>query len=595
MKPVLVFDGECGFCRDWVERWRARTGDRVDYVPLQQPGVLQRLGIPRSDALRSVQLVTPDGNRFGAADAVFRTVEYAPELRHVARFGRLPLLRTIANFVYRQIAIRRGLAASVDRLLVGKTTRPPDSRLVRNAFMRALGGVYLIAFASLGRQVKGLYGRRGIEPIDDFLQFLRKRVSKRERLTQYPTVFWLDSSDAALVRACRAGEVGGALMMLGIAPRTTAAVLWLLYLSFVSVGRDFLAFQWDVLLLENGLHALVLAPSRNNERPPWAAVALMRLLAFRLQFESGHCKLASGDKMWRSGDACCVHFETQPLPTRGGWYAHQAPRQMKRATTYAVLALELGAPWLALLPRRLRHTSFALLVGLQILIAATGNYGFFNLLTIVDNLWFLDDAVLARTAERGRQTPRWRRLAITLAALPIAAISISRLVSRVFRRGRIPKPVRTLEDRLSPLRSVSSYGLFAVMTTERPEIVIEGSDDAVTWREYGFRYKPGDLKRPPRWAAPHQPRLDWQMWFAALGPAPSWFYQLLERLLEGAPDVLALFEHNPFPDHAPKYVRALLYDYHFTDRATQRREGTWWRRDLLGAYVPIVELADRRR
>jgi hypothetical protein len=159
----------------------------------------------------------------------------------------------------------------------------------------------------------------------------------------------------------------------------------------------------------------------------------------------------------------------------------------------------------------------------------------------------------------------------------------------------MPRQIAKLDDSLSPVRSVNSYGLFAVMTTDRPEIVIEGSDDAVTWREYGFRYKPGDLKRPPRWAAPHQPRLDWQMWFAALGPAPSWFYQLLERLLEGTPEVLALFERNPFPDHPPKYVRAMLYDYHFTDRTTQRRDGTWWRRELLGAYVPIVELAHTSR
>jgi hypothetical protein len=91
------------------------------------------------------------------------------------------------------------------------------------------------------------------------------------------------------------------------------------------------------------------------------------------------------------------------------------------------------------------------------------------------------------------------------------------------------------------------------------------------------------------------PRLDWQMWFAALGPAPPWFFHFLLRVLEGSPDVLALFEHDPFGGKAPKYVRALLYDYHFTDLATRRKTGAWWRRELLGTYVIPIELDDLRR
>ena len=469
-----------------------------------------------------------------------------------------------------------------------------DSRLVRGVFFRALGGVYVVAFSSLAAQVKGLYGERGIRPIGGFLEAVRQALPGRERLRAVPTIFWLDASDATLVRACRAGQLGGALLMLGVAPRTTSATLWLLYLSFVSTGRDFLSFQWDTLLLENGLHAIVIAPSSRTERPPRSAIALMRWLAFRLQFESGHCKLASHDRTWRTGDACCVHFETQPLPTRIGWYAHQAPRWLKRAATFTTLAIELGAPWLAFAPRRLRRTAFRVLAGLQVLIAATGNYGFFNLLTLVDDLWLLDDASFTRRAAHARRgtRPGWAsRLLTALAGLPIAALSASLLASRLWSRARIPRALARLHDAVAPARSVNPYGLFAVMTTDRPEIVIEGSDDGVTWRAYELRYKPGDLHRAPRWAAPHQPRLDWQMWFAALGPAPAWFRHLLQRLLEGSRDVLALFETNPFPDHPPKYVRALLYDYHMTDRATLRRTGAWWRRELLGAYVHPVELA----
>lgn len=486
---------------------------------------------------------------------------------------------------------------------------------LRDVFVRALGGVYLIAFASLDVQLRGLFGSRGILPIADLLARVRAHIpQRRERLRRFPTLFWLGTSDQTLVRACRAGEVGAALLLLGRAPRTLSAALWALYLSFVSVGRELLSFQWDALLLENGLHAMIVAPTggtraARRSRTPLAARLVMRWLAFRLQFESGHCKLASRDPTWRNGDACVVHFETQPLPTRIGWHAHQLPRPVKRATTYAVLAIELAAPFLAFAPRRLRRIGFATLTSLQLLIAATGNYGFFNLLTIVDDLWLLDDPRSATSHRdrrrdgrrgshrRGRHVPLphapwWSELATSVASLPIFALSLAVLAVRVFPRTRLPESVERAYDATSRLRSINPYGLFAVMTTERPEIIIEGSNDAVTWREYRFRYKPDALDRAPRWAAPHQPRLDWQLWFAALSPAPPWFAHLLHRLLEGSPDVLALFAGNPFPEQPPKYVRALLYEYHFTDRATRRRTGAWWRRELLGMYVPPVELRD---
>jgi predicted DCC family thiol-disulfide oxidoreductase YuxK len=574
--PVLVYDGACEFCLRWVRRWQARTGDRVTYVP--------------SRGLESVQLVTAGGEHHRGADAVFRTLAHAPELCTVARIGRFPVLRRIAQAVYAAIAAHRQGAGRIDRWLFGTDTTPSESRIVRDLYMRGLGAVYFVAFASLGAQVKGLYGRRGIRPIAEYLDALRERLAPRERMWRVPTIFWFDASDAALVRACRAGQAAAVMLMLGIAPRAMALVLWLLYLSFVSVGRELLAFQWDGLLLENGLHAIAIAPSKRGERPPWSTVALMRWLAFRLQFESGHCKLASRDRAWRSGAACCVHFETQPLPTRIGWHAHQAPRSLKRAATYAAVAIELVVPWLAFAPRRLRRSAFALLTGLQLLIAATGNYGFFNLLTIVDDLWLLDDAVLAPAAQRGPRARWWQRLASALAAIPIVAVSSSLLIERLFSRARTPRILARIREALAPLRSIHPYGLFAVMTMDRPEIVIEGSDDGVTWRPYELRYKPGDLQRAPRWAAPHQPRLDWQMWFAALGPAPPWFLHLLHRLLEGSPDVLALLAHDPFSGRAPKYVRALLYDYHMTDRETRRRSGAWWRRELLGTYVPAISI-----
>jgi hypothetical protein len=322
----------------------------------------------------------------------------------------------------------------------------------------------------------------------------------------------------------------------------------------------------------------------------------MRGLVFRLYFESGLCKIASGDPTWRDGTACSYHFATQPLPTRLGWYAHNLPRRFQRLSTYVVLALELGAPFLTFAPRRLRRASFAALTGLQLLIAATGNYGFFNLLTIVDSAWLLDDEPIARVLRRHppptRRAPWWRRFPVAVATFSLMALSAFELVSRVRRRSiRLPRLLGRLHRVAAVLRAVNSYGLFAVMTTKRPEIVIEGSMDGVDWREYQFRYKPVDVHKPPRFVAPHQPRLDWQMWFAALGRPQVWFANLLVRLLEGSRDVLALFDGNPFPDATPTYVRALLYEYRMADRATRRRTGAWWEREVIGLYIPPARLA----
>ena len=155
-----------------------------------------------------------------------------------------------------------------------------------------------------------------------------------------------------------------------------------------------------------------------------------------------------------------------------------------------------------------------------------------------------------------------------------------------------PAPLLTLYRWQEPFRLVNSYGLFAVMTTARPELIIEGSADGTQWQPYEFKYKPGDMRRRPRFVAPHQPRVDWQMWFAALGRYEDnpWLLQCCRRLLEGSPAVLALFAHNPFPDAPPRYVRVLVYDYHFTDRATKRAQRAWWRRELKGLYCPVLSL-----
>jgi hypothetical protein len=456
------------------------------------------------------------------------------------------------------------------------------TRLVRSLFWKAFGATYFIAFTSLRAQVLGLYGERGILPVKDFLEHTKRR---RRR----PSLLWLDASDGGLVRLCELGQTCAVLLGAGVAPRLMTAALWAIYLSFVSVGREFLAYQWDALLLESSPCA-ILAAARDDEDTPWPAVLLMRWLVFRLYFESGLSKLASHDPTWRDCTACAHHYQTQPLPTPWSWNSHQLPKVIHRLSTLLTLAIECGAPVLAFAPRRPRRLGFAILTSLQLLIAATGNYGFFNLLTGALGLWLLDDQVLSRKPARLRRAPWWRRWASFAAGLPLAALTSTSFLFRFKLIGKLPRPIVRLHQIAAPFHSANSYGLFAVMTTRRPEIVIEGSNDGIHWREYQLRYKPGATNRSPRFVAPHQPRLDWQMWFAALGPPPAWFESFLLRLLQGSPEVLRLLGSNPFPDRPPLMVRALLYDYAFTDRETRKRTGAWWQRQLLGLYFPPCSL-----
>jgi predicted DCC family thiol-disulfide oxidoreductase YuxK len=590
VRPLLLYDGDCAFCRRWVERWQARTADAVVYRPSRR-------------ARRAVQLIDSDGKRSQGAEAVFRALSHAPRLRLVAAIGRWPVVRWLAGRAYRFIAAHRTSAARIDRLLFGRSTAAPTRRVVRWLFLRCLGGVYLIAFTSLRAQVLGLYGSRGIEPIAPLLSGLRARAG-RDAYHIAPTLLWLGSSDRDLVRFCAAGQLCAAALLLDVAPRATLAALWALYLSFVSVGRDFLSFQWDVLLLETGAHAMLAsAPMAGRERagePPWLGALLMRWLVFRLHFQSGLVKLRSRDRSWRRCTACAYHYRTQPLPTRAGWYASQLPRPIQRLSTAATLAIELGAPPLVFAPRRLRKAALSALTGLQLLIAVTGNYAFFNLLTIALGLWVLDDSSVGRLrrvaglrARRRRPAKPWLRIPLQVAHTALAAL-VAIVSAATFTRRASNRPLARAAARLSelvePVRSINPYGLFAVMTTDRPEIVVEGSDDARAWREYRFRYKPSRPEDPPRWVAPHQPRLDWQMWFAALGAPPAWFTAFVARLLQGSPDVLGLLADNPFPDHPPRYVRALLYDYRMTGRETRRRTGAWWQRRLIGTYFPASSL-----
>jgi lipase maturation factor 1 len=550
-----------------------------------------------------MQLIEPSGAVSQGAGAVFRMLRYSPRrgTRLGARLGLLPGVRRAAEGVYRFIAKHRSAASRVDQLLLGRRyVGPPEHRLVRWLFLRLTGGIFLIAFTSLGRQVLGLYGSRGISPMREMMGSERLREMGAERFRLIPSVFWLGASDEALVRGVRVGQLLALALMFNVAPRPSALLLWSLYLSYVSAGREFLSFQWDALLLEMAPLAVLTAPrglrpGLGREAPSKWEVALFRMLVFRLYLGSGVSKLQSGDRTWRELTACNHYYETAPLPTRGGWYAHQLPPRVQKFSTAATLVLETAAPFLVFAPRRPRQLAFALFSALQGAIIATGNYGFFNVQSLVLGLWLLDDEALARVLPLGSEKPAcrrplWRSLLKGLPAVPILALGAREMLGRFELARWKPGFLERLAGQARPLRVVNSYGLFSVMTVRRPEIAIEGSEDGEHWREYVFRYKVSRLDQAPRQVAPHQPRLDWQMWFAALGSPPGWFLSLMVRLMEGSPDVLGLFAENPFPEHPPRYMRAVLYDYRMTGLATRRSTGAWWMRERIGLYVPPLTL-----
>jgi hypothetical protein len=461
-------------------------------------------------------------------------------------------------------------------------------------FLRGLGLVYLAAFVSLAVQIRGLVGSAGVLPLEAYLGALLDHFGGRAYFVA-PTLFWLNPSDTALVAGAWAGVVLALLVVAGVIVRPALIGLFVLYLTFTHAGQDFMAFQWDALLLEAGFLAIFLTGGSR------IVVWLYRWLVFRYLFMAGAAKLTSGDATWRNLTALDYHFWTQPLPTPIAWYAAQLPQGLLSALTAGTLAVEVGLAFVVFLPRRLRAGAAWCVITFEFLILLTGNYNFFNLLTILLCVFLFDDAALRNivpprvVAYATARAPRPDRFATALAAaigLVVVPAGVNRIVRLCWPEQR--PPAMALTEAISPLLIVNYYGLFANMTTERPEIVIEGSDDGRQWREYEFRYKPGALTRSPPWTIPHQPRLDWQMWFAALSNAREepWFAILIYRLLSNSPPVLDLLATNPFPDRPPKYVRALVYDYRFADRATRAATGQWWVRKLEGLYFPAVTLDD---
>lgn len=599
----MVFDGDCGFCRAWIEYWKERTGERVEYAPFQEAAA-QFPDVPREQFAEAVQIFLPGGERRSGAHAALTARGIGDKTWLLSAYEHVPGFAAVAEAAYSTIAAHRSAAYTITRMLWGVPVRRQTYALATELFLRALGIIYLIAFVSFGVQASGLIGSNGIYPVAETIVAV-KRYYGDAAFRVLPSVFFLNSSDWFVAAVWIAGAALGALLALGIARRAACVGAFVLYLSIATTGQAFMSFQWDALLLEAGFLAIFLGWS---SLAPW----MFRWLLFRLMFMSGVVKLASGDPSWHSLTAMRYHYWTQPLPTPLAWYMHQLPLWFQRFSTVVVLTVELAVPLLIWFPRRVRLLAAGILIVFQVLIMLTGNYAFFNLLAIALCLWLVDDERLGRglvsgeiptrlvSAFAARARARWLertksvpRVAIgTGVAILILFVSIGEVTGPILHWT--PPGADAALGSLAPFEIVNSYGLFAVMTTTRIEIVIEGSSDGVTWQAYEFKYKPGEVTRRPAWVAPHQPRLDWQMWFAALGNYEQnpWLPRFMLRLLQGSPEASRLLAWNPFAQAPPAYVRALVYEYGFTRWPEHRATGAWWKREYRGFYLPALTRED---
>lgn len=476
-------------------------------------------------------------------------------------------------------------------------------------FVRVLALCHALAIGTFWVQWRGLIGPGGILPAGQFLVLVHQQLGPRGWF-EVPTLCWLFGTGAFLDVLCALGIVAALLLFAGRAQVLCLAFLWAAYLSIVSVGQIFFDYQWDALLLESTLIALFLVPWRlwrsdGGYEPPRLARYLAWWLLFRLMLLSGVVKLTSGDPTWRNLTALAYHFQTQPLPTPLAWYANQLPAWFLKLSCAAMFAIELVAPLLIPAPRKLRHAGALAMASFQVLIALTGNYAFFNLLSVGLCLTCLDDGWWRRVhwgvqqvaAAQAVATRSVKPVLVRWFAAASVGITFFEAVADVFPGSAASPLVQAVMEGVGPLRSFNYYGLFAVMTVERPELAIEGSDDGTDWREFELPYKPGPTSRRPAWVAPYQPRLDWQLWFAALESPDEnlWVETLCERLLRGDRAVLALFRSNPFPDHPPRYARVVRYRYEFTDSAERARTGKWWRRTPLDFYFRPVTLPENSK
>jgi len=469
--------------------------------------------------------------------------------------------------------------------------------------------VFLVAWLSLASQIEVLIGSRGLLPVADWLGLLSGQSDVG--FAELPTWLWWSSSDTAIRFGAWLGAALSLVALLGLRPRLCFALAVPLYLGYAVAARSFLAFQWDNLLLEAGALAVFLPADRHAR---WVHV-LFRLLLFKLYFESGIAKYQSHLHDWQDGSAMSYYYETSPLPALLGWFAHNLPLAWHKLESRATLAWEILLPFAIFGPRRARLIAAVAFSLFQLLNIATSNYGFFCYLALALHVFLLDEADIERVRsfisarihlprlERAQTLVNRTFVVVPQRAQVATAVLLSSFyvtlslylgVATFVRPAPKLETLADLADLVGPFRLVNTYHLFGHITRDRYEAEFQTFDGA-RWTEHDMRYKPGDPARAPPYVAPHQPRVDFLLWFYALGvrvfsarayppDTPPYVAMLLERLCDDPAAVQSLFS-SELPS-APAAVRIVFYDYRMTDRAERAESGRWWRRTELTSTGP---------
>ncbi|HET8550278.1 MAG TPA: lipase maturation factor family protein [Bryobacteraceae bacterium] len=462
--------------------------------------------------------------------------------------------------------------------------------LTRWVFQRALGVIYFVAFLNALNQFRPLLGERGLLPVSAWVKAVPFRQS--------PSLFYFAPKDWAFTAAAWLGLVLSCCVVCGLADRFSSwlnaavwAILWLLYLSFVNFGQTFYAFGWESILLEAGFYSMLLGS--RHVVPQWVAMLLLRWLCFRLMFGAGLIKLR-GDPCWRDMSCLDYHYETQPMPNPLSWFLHWGPVWTHQAGVWFNHFAELVAPFGYFLPQPIASITGIVTVVFQGTIFASGNLSWLNALTIVLAIPMLDDRSLGWLLPLRAPELHAPGLPHTIA---LGAVSVLVLWLSIDPIRNMLSPRQIMNTTFNPFHLVGTYGAFGSITKTRYEVVVEGTEEAVLtpstkWRAYEFRGKPTDIGRLPPQVAPCHLRLDWLMWFAAMTDYYDhpWFVHFIAKLLANDKPTLSLLRSNPFPAQPPRYVRAQLYEYHFTNPQERRRTGQWWNREFSRPYFPAVSL-----
>jgi len=635
--PLMIWDGECRFCGGWIRRWQSYTKGAVDYETFQSVGT-RFAEIGEKDYSKSVFLILPDGRAFRGAEAVFESLNLAPgHGLGLKLYRHVPGFKALSEWFYGGVAQNRQWLSLLTKIFIGDPGVPSTYRFSGMLFLRLLGLIFLVAFISFWAQSAGLVGDHGIIPLTDYFGVINgtKDATASTKFWTAPSLLWLAPNSHGLNVICEVGSACSLLLMAGLAPAWALIGCVLTYASLRNGVPMFLNFQWDALLIESGFVALFLAPWGFWQRAwaPREPSVVGRLsawwLMFKLMVMSGLVKILTngvgpgpehpswfrqvmskltnvpiGNNTWLDGTALQYHYFTQPIPASTSWWFHHLSPSVQATSLWTCMLIELVVPFAFFGPRRLRHLAALLQIFLQIALLASGNYGFFNLLAMVLCIPLFDDTFWPERVRKiigGEPPPPRHRLPTTLRLTGqmtrglfagfILLIGFIQFGITWEQRTQNPPPApraanffENIAIQASQLGVANTYGLFRVMTTDRPEIAIEGSIDGKDWREFQFVWKPGDPMREPTFTTPHMPRLDWQMWFAALTiyydhQMPSWLPLFCAQLRDGNPAVLALLDQSPFPPNTPpKNIRIKVYLYHFSTPEEFEKTGAWWTR-----------------